>query len=822
MVTVVQPRDPVSSPKPRRALGLVYISLDPPGRKLSVALDAPQILDSKAPVQVPLTVKGLGSGEKAHVTLAAVDEGILRLTHQKNPDPIAWYFGKRALGLTYRDDYGRLLDPNLGAAGAVNFGGDEFGGAGLSVVPTKSVALWSGIVETDAGGHATIKLPPGDFNGQLRLVAVAWTDKAVGAGNADMTVRQPVVAELSLPRFLAPGDRAQATLELDNVAGKAGAYRADVLGFGGVGAPAGKTYTLAAGQRIVEHLDIAAAPHATIGAVELKTAGPGFTADHRYPLQTRLGWGATTQATNDLQKPGESFTPAAALLSGFAAGNVAMTVSYSPFRGFDPAPIVAALIRYPYGCSEQLVSTAYPALYAPELAAGSKLRDPKVALSNAVAKLLDREALDGSFGLWRVGDGEADPWIGGYIVDFLLEAKAQGAHVPEDALGRALSGIRLVSKPDGFSSVGYLMQSPYVEGPMGKVLREQNQRRRSRAAAYALYDMAKAGQGDLARLRWFHDIGFKDETSPLARAQVGAALAAMGDHVRAHDSFEQAVKTLGFRQADDWYQSPLRDLAGVIALAYEAGETGIARDLQGRLANAVRKPDDLNTQEQAHLLKAAHAMFAAAGPMSIQASGVQAQGASRFAVGRLADARFVNTGKGPIWRTVTVSGLPTTPPRAQSNGLQLDKALYTLTGLPIDPSAVKQGQQVIVRLSGHADREDSMLTVVDDALPAGLEIESVLRPSDGQVVGGGENKNTPQGRFPFLGQISEPSLQEKRDDRYVAAMTLDGAKPFILAYVARAVTPGDFFLPGAQAQNMYRPAVNAHTAAGRLKITAEP
>ncbi|HVY34895.1 MAG TPA: hypothetical protein VG960_10785, partial [Caulobacteraceae bacterium] len=63
---------------------------------------------------------------------------------------------------------------------------------------------------------------------------------------------------------------------------------------------------------------------------------------------------------------------------------------------------------------------------------------------------------------------------------------------------------------------------------------------------------------------------------------------------------------------------------------------------------------------------------------------------------------------------------------------------------------------------------------------------------------------------------------EKRDDRYVAAFKLEGAKPFVLAYVARAVTPGDFFLPGAEARNMYRPGVNAHTAAGRLRIAAGP
>jgi uncharacterized protein YfaS (alpha-2-macroglobulin family) len=61
-------------------------------------------------------------------------------------------------------------------------------------------------------------------------------------------------------------------------------------------------------------------------------------------------------------------------------------------------------------------------------------------------------------------------------------------------------------------------------------------------------------------------------------------------------------------------------------------------------------------------------------------------------------------------------------------------------------------------------------------------------------------------------------VQEKRDDRYVAALTLPGDKTFTLAYVARAVTPGDFFLPGATASDMYRPAVSARTEARRTKI----
>jgi uncharacterized protein YfaS (alpha-2-macroglobulin family) len=153
--------------------------------------------------------------------VAAVDEGILRLTKATSPDPVGWYFGKRAFSVDYRDDYGRLLDANLGAPASV-YGGDELGGEGLTVTPTKSVALWSGVVTTGPDGRATVKLPAADFNGQLRIMAVAWTDTQVGSGDKELTVRQPVIADLDLPRFLSPGDTADATLELQNLEGQPG------------------------------------------------------------------------------------------------------------------------------------------------------------------------------------------------------------------------------------------------------------------------------------------------------------------------------------------------------------------------------------------------------------------------------------------------------------------------------------------------------------------------------------------------------------------------------------------------------------------------
>jgi uncharacterized protein YfaS (alpha-2-macroglobulin family) len=811
MVSVVQPRDPVDSPKPRRALGLVYVPLDPAKRKLTVDIGTPTKVNSKAPLDVPLTIKGAGFGGKAHVTLAAVDEGVLRLTKFASPDPVSWYFGKRALTLDYRDDYGRLLDPNMGAPANVNFGADEIGGEGLTTTPIRTIALWSGVVTTDAGGKVLIKLPAPDFNGELRLMAVAWTDEAVGGGSKPLTVREAVVADLNLPRFLAPGDHAYATLELHNLEGKVGQYVAQLTAQGGVVAAFKKAFQLALGQRVAERIPFTAPGRSGVGKVGFRVDGPGFSTGRDYPIETRLGWSPVTRTTTTLQNPGEAYTPAPALLSGLAAGDVRLQVSYSPFRGFDPAPIAQALNRYPYGCTEQLVSGAYPLLYAPELTADPKIRRSSAGLNQAVGKLLDRQTLDGAFGLWRVGDGEADAWLGAYATDFLVEAKKMGAPVPQASLDKALAAMKSLSRPEGWTSVAYRTEYPNWWSGNEEASKKATKDLRSRASAYALYVLAKSGRGDLARLRWWHDVQMKSEASPVAKAHVAAGLALMGDRARARSALRQAIKSLGYREDSDWYQSPLRDLAAVIALAYEAGEPGVARGLQGRLENAVKDPDALNTQEQARLLQAAHYMFQAAGAIRIDAKGAipvsAAGGAPRWAVGRLADARFVNAGGGALWRMVTVSGRPVAAPPPSSEGISLTKSLLGFSGGHVDPATLRQGDRVIVLISGRSAQARAMALVVDDALPAGFEIETVLGADDAQ-----------NGPFKFLGKLSEADVQESRDDRYVAALDLPGAEAFAFAYVARAVTPGDYLLPGAEARDMYRPSLHARTGAGRVVI----
>src|SRR3546814_19046087 len=75
-------------------------------------------------------------------------------------------------------------------------------------------------------------------------MTVAFSDDKVGHAEAPRPVRAPVVADLSRPRFLAPGDTAELTLELHNLAGEPGEYRIVVTADGAAAIRDGAEQTL--------------------------------------------------------------------------------------------------------------------------------------------------------------------------------------------------------------------------------------------------------------------------------------------------------------------------------------------------------------------------------------------------------------------------------------------------------------------------------------------------------------------------------------------------------------------------------------------------
>src|SRR5205085_5288141 len=147
-------------------------------------------------------------------------------------------------------------------------GGDAASAALAASPPTQPpLALYSGIVTVKSDGWAEVLFDIPAFAGTVRVMAVAWSKDKVGRASGDVTVRDPVVLTATLPRFLLSGDRSTMNLELDNVAGEAGAYSLTVTGEGPVAIGEGtKNLQLRAKQRdrVVVPLNAAGAGPATV------------------------------------------------------------------------------------------------------------------------------------------------------------------------------------------------------------------------------------------------------------------------------------------------------------------------------------------------------------------------------------------------------------------------------------------------------------------------------------------------------------------------------------------------------------------------------
>ena len=812
LATVVTPRDAVSRPVPRRALGVAHVPFDLDDRKLSVALNAPELVRPRQMLSLPVQITGAGRGEDVMLTLAAVDEGILRLTKFSSPDPVKHYFGKKRLGVELRDDYGRILNANLGAATRV--GGDSLGGEGLTVVPTKSVALFEGPIQLDDNGAGVVEVNLPDFNGELRLMAVVWSRAKLGSIAQPLTVRDPVPAQLALPRFLAPGDESVVTLLVDNVEGSDGDYDVAVTGKGPITASVEETLKLAEKEKTTRVIPFSAS-EVGIGSVGLSVSGPNeFQVAREYPIQVRTPYFPETKVSISEVGPGEQLSVDKSLVADFVPGSSAVSVSFSKLRGVDPGPLLDSLYRYPYGCTEQLTSSAMPLLFVDVL--GEEVgRDEERAVrprvQKAINKLLDRQAPRGEFGLWREGDGRASPWIGSYVTDFLYRAKEQGYAVPDDAMNRAYAALEKLSRIDRWAYVNY--ERVAATGAWSNDTTEQL---RYRSAAYAYYVLARAGRADISDLRYFHDTLLETTVSPLAKAHIGAALNFVGDRSRSLNAFKEARASIGFENTGNYYQTSLRDVAGVLSLLADVQNAPELDGLASDFERLMKEPEALHTQEKAFVLLATQSLLRRSGDIGLSRNGNAIDGNSPTHRFNLSDddlidgTAFQNEGEGPIFASVTVYGAPSTAPQPAYDGFEIKKRFATRDGRPVDLNAVKQNDRLVVVLSGRPTGNRLHPAIIADLLPAGFEIEAVLKPEDGA----GERQSGP---YKWIGPISRPKIAEARDDRFVAAIDLY-RKNFTLAYIVRAVSPGNFAVPGVVIEDMYRPGVFARTETSRLNI----
>ncbi|MBD9376697.1 alpha-2-macroglobulin [Pseudoxanthomonas sp. PXM04] len=805
---------------PARAVGVAHVPMDRKARRVAVGLAVPKQMRPEQELPVTVSVPEL-AGKAAHVTVSAVDVGILNITRFPVPDANAQFFAQRRLGVDAYDIYGRVIESFEGGSAKIRFGGDM----ALTALPqakrptsrVQTVDLFAGPVKLDAKGNARIRLKVPDFNGTLRVSALVYSDERYGNRDRETLVRAPIVAEASLPRVLAPGDRSMVTLDVQNFTGKPGEFSVRVDGEGplSIGESA-RSAKLSTDAKTTLSFPITAGEGYTTAKVRVRVDGNGFKVDRRYDLPVRAGWPAVLRSRTLVLDSMAPVEMGAGLADGLMAGsvNARMLVSALP-----PIPFASALqgaLEYPYGCAEQTTSKGYAALELDDATAkslgvgGLDAKKRRERMEGAFGRLASMQVANGHFSMWG-DDGYVNPGLTPYVVEFLLDAREGGFAVPDNVLQKALNRLNEDLLAGGAQFYGYSQRDH---------LKFANQ-------AYAGYALARVNRAPLGTLRALYDNERNKSLTGLPLVHLGLALSLQGDKTRGAKAIAEGFAKNGDRP--DYlgdYGTRLRDDALMIALVHERKLSKPEYDRRavslGRELDARRNSGWLwlSTQEQVALARLGKALMV---DQKKLVSGTWTLGGESETVapgkvfGRSLDhaalargARFVPEGQPPLYASLDVSGIPRTPPAADERQIGIERRYYTTDGKEWNGGTLKEGEALIVRVSitPHASMPDALFT---DLLPAGLEIENFNLGDAKQwadVVVDGISVSD-------RGSAADVKHEEFRDDRYVAALKLDSGDTAKVFYLVRAVTPGTYTVPPPLVEDMYRPDIRG---VGRSKV----
>jgi len=832
-VVHLQPADNKQRITPTRSIGLLHLPLNREPRHLQVSVDAPEkwVPDQKVVTTVKVTDNSGKAVNKAWVTLAAVDVGVLSLTDFKTPDAFDWFFSQRRYQVDLRDMYGRLIDLNNNPLAKLNYGGDadELSRGGKKArAEVQIVSLFSGQVEIN-NGTARIPLTLPDFNGRLRLMALAFDDDSFGNLEQEVTLAAPVVTQLSMPRFVAVGDETMVALDVTNLSGEEQNLKMNFTTSGPVTVrqpdAQNAELTLADGKKKTFILPLRAEyPAGQIDIGMTLSGNDGYKIERHWKLNSRNANPALTDKKEAMLKPGESITLTANEIKDLKPESLQALLSVSNTVNLNPRSQLEYLLHYPYGCLEQSVSSTWPWVYATsdQLASlGLKNKTGKqrsAALDSGIERIMKKQMSHGGFGLWTSHDDYEQNWLTAYAADFLTDAQDEGVRVDSGMLNKALKRLG-----------DYLRsRATFQERWSGRpeLYRQSYQ-------AYAAYVLARHKKAPLSEIRrlakeLLPDIG----QLPVLHLALAAQL--QGDQALAQELLAK-LKT-NQRLRDIYigdYGSDVRDTALIIKLLLRHKlDEAYAYERATQLQKTLRSRRYLSTQERNSVFMAALELERSSykdwtGELTVQgkAQTLDKKGQySQLVSGPAVEGMtFENTSDERLYVSLAHQGHSPLPPPPVSEGLRIQRRYFTTDGKMIEPDdgalRMEVGDLMLVQVRvspiNSYRRPDLMLI---DLLPAGLELENQnLNASvklDELMIDGHNIK--------YWQQESRIQHEEFRDDRYVAAFDSAYYDSTNIFYLVRAVTPGNYQVPAPLVEDMYDPEVRAVGTTPDILMVTQP
>lgn len=785
------------------AHGFQNLKVEEKGRKIPVEITAQK--SSRSNTVQKVRVK---AAPGSYVTLAAVDNGVLQVTDFKTPDPYGYYYQKKALQVTAFDMYPLLFPELRGRVSSTGGDGELSLDKRVNPMPAKRfkiMSYWSGLKKANASGYADFEYNIPEFNGQIRLMAVAFKDEKFGSSENTTTVADPIVLSSALPRFLSPGDTVTVPLTITNTTGKVANGQASVSVRGPVKVLGTNAQSISINPNSEGRtsFQIVAEPTVNVAKITVNVNALG----EKFKEETEI----SVRPPSALQKlsgggsiVGGTSQKIIIAQNNFVAGSFRydLVISRSPVAEIYNQ--LKYLVQYPYGCTEQTVSAAFPQLYYGDFAdaVGVKNGSQQNANSNvmeAIRRIKMRQLYTGAVTLWD-DEGTEDWWATVYAAHFLLEARKAGFDVDNSLIETMLSYLakRLKTK----ETINYYYN------------RNQNKKIAPKEVAYSLYVLALAGRTDVSIMNYY-----KANQNLLAldsKYLLSAAYAASGDK----RSFTQMLPRSfsgeeSIQQTGGSFYSALRDEAIALNTLIDVDPGNAQIPVMSKhVADRLRSDPWINTQEAAFSFLALGKLARMEGKSNVTGE-IKVNGKTVAHVTGdwkgSSDVLKSNTveidtkGSGRLYYTWVAEGISSTGSyKEEDNYIKVRRQFYDRYGNPITGTSFKQNDLVIVELTlENAYNSPIENIVLTDLMPAGFEIEN---PRIKEIPG-----------MDWIKNEATPVALDVRDDRINFFVNADAAKQKYY-YAVRAVSLGAFKQGPVSADAMYDGAIHSYHGAQTIRV----
>jgi alpha-2-macroglobulin len=685
----------------------------------------------------------------------------------------------------------------------------------------KDTAFWQPAIVTGADGKAQVKFDLPDNLTTWRATARAVTaDLKVGLAVSKVVERKDVIIRVAMPRFLTAGDTVTLSGIVHNYlkSDKVTKITVEVAGAKLLD-PAEQTVTIPSqGEHRVNWR--VAAP----ATGDLKILAKALTDTESDALET----GIPIVPRGLKQTRADSFA--------FSEDEADKTVTFTLPANADPnartlrieaSPTVTGtlfgaldyLTSYPYGCTEQTMSSFLPnvivtqALRNVQTASVRETNDVGKKVRRGLRRLYGFQHGDGGWGWWK--DDPTTAWMTAYVVDGLVQAERAGYEIDATRLENGRGALRKMldeNKDGGFDAL---------------TLDER---------AYMAYALAESGD---AEMRYLNDLfANRAKLGAYGRAMLALGLKERGDTRAAAVAGEIERTAKGGGADAHWDNNAEATALSVKALARVLPQSEVlpraARWLVGHrrhgnywlstretafavfaLIDYVKVSRELDPDYTLEVYVGGQQVLqkqvTGSDSASMQPFTLQRRGGE---VGQSSEVRVVKRGRGMLYLATTLTHYGNEEQTAEAGVPQLklhreylrlkvaEKSDGTL-GWQTEPLAgdVRSGDIIVSRLVLEGEKAEYLM--VEDPIPAGCEqVES---------VSGIDLNHTEKDWSDWY------SAREFRDNRAVLFLNwFDGKAQF--QYAMRVQVPGQFRVAPARVERMYEPDVRANSASGGLTI----